>query len=96
MAESRCWCSGPSAGRAQAVSQIMGTRVRDGVTEFLVNWSCSWTDWQPFLDEEAKAKADEEAKPKEGAKTKPTKAVKRGAEDAGADVRRSARNQSKE
>ncbi len=23
----------------QAVSQIMGTRVQDGVTEFLVNWS---------------------------------------------------------
>jgi hypothetical protein len=47
-------------------------------------YCCSATSW------------DEEAKPKEGAKKKPTKAVKRGAEDAGADVRRSARNQSKE
>ena len=90
----------------QVVSQIMGTRVRGGVTEFLTNWACSWTDiseelmagdmWQPFLDDEAKAEADEElqeAKPKDGAKTKVAVAVKRGVEDA--DVRRSVRNRNK-
>ncbi len=91
----------------QAVSQVMATRVRDGVTEFLVNWNCTWVDlseelmagdlWQPFLDQEAKDEADvAEGVPKEEAEVKKAKATKRKADDDGADVRRSLRKQNKQ
>jgi hypothetical protein len=93
--------------QGQAVSQIMGTRVRNDVTEFLINWSCSWVDlsdelmagdlWQPFLDQEAKDEADRAVEvSKEEAKVKKAEATKRKADDDGADVRRSLRKQNKQ
>ena len=91
--------------QGQAVSQVMATRTRGDVTEFLVNWNCSWVDlsdelmagdlWNPFLEQEARDEADgAEEEPNEEAEVKKAKRTKRGADDGGADLRRSLRKSS--
>ena len=92
--------------QGQAISQVMATRTRGDVTEFLVNWNCSWVDlsdelmagdlWNPFLEQEAKDEADgAEEEPNEEAEVKKAKTTKRSADDGGADLRRSLRKSSK-
>jgi hypothetical protein len=85
----------------QSVSQIMGTRVRDGNQEFLVNWSCSWIDigdelmkgdlWQPFLDQEAKDEADEADEAPSPEELEKVKATKRSLNSVAVGTRRSLR-----
>ncbi len=92
-----------AAACALTFCRVLARLVRDGVVEFLTNWSCSWIDigdelmggdlWQPFLDQEAKDEADEAGKVPRPKEVEKPKATKRNLDDVTVGTRRSFRRQ---